>query len=87
MVSSQFNIKEAKLKMSKSSRLRSEFKIASDHIKDRVISNVIEAKNQGRYKIDESETHKLVRVIEMAFEQGFIGASGQIEKSINEVLK
>ena len=73
--------------MSKSSRLRSEFKIASDHIKDRVIANVIEAKNQGRYKIDDSETQKLVRVIEMSFEQGFIGASGQIEKSINEVLK
>lgn len=73
--------------MSKSSRLRTDFKVAIDHIKDRVVSNVIEAKNQSRYKIDDQEAQKLVRVIEAAFEQGFITVSGQIEKSIEEVSR
>lgn len=73
--------------MSKASRLRTDFKVAVDHIRDRVVSNVFEAKNQGRYKIEDSELQKVIRVIEMAFEQGFITSSAQVEKSINEVVK
>lgn len=73
--------------MSAPSRLRTDFKIAVDHIKDRVVSNVSEAKTQGRYKIDDQDLRRLMLVIESAFEQGFITASGQIEKSINDVLK
>lgn len=73
--------------MSKPARLRTDFKVAVDHIRDRVVSNAIEAKNMGMYKIDDHELGKLVRVIESAFEQGFITASGQIERSIEEVTK
>lgn len=71
--------------MSAKARLRSDFKVATDHIKDRVVSNVNEARIQGRYKIEEHELQKLIRVIEMSFEQGFITASGQIEKSIESL--
>lgn len=73
--------------MSKAARLRSDFKIAVDHIRDRVVSNVVDAKKQGFYKIDDAELSKLTRVIESAFEQGFITASGQVEKSIEEVTR
>lgn len=73
--------------MSAPSRLRTDFKIAVDHIKDRVVSNVSEAKTQGRYKIDDQDLRRLMLVIESAFEQGFITVSGQIEKSIDDVLK
>lgn len=73
--------------MSKSSRLRTEFKVAVDHVKDRVIANIVEAKSQGLYKIEDKDMSKLVRVIESSFEQGFINASGQIEKSIEEVVR
>jgi len=70
--------------MSKSTRLRTDFRLAVDHIRDRVISNVVEAKRQGMYSFSDKEAEALVRVIESAFEQGFISASSQIEKSINE---
>lgn len=73
--------------MSKASRLRTDFKVSIDHIKDRVITNLIEAKNQGRYKVEEKEIQKIVQVIESAFEQGFITVSGQIEKSIDESMR
>lgn len=73
--------------MSASSKLRTDFKMASDHIKDRVIANVVEAKNQGILKIEEAELRRLNQVIESAFEQGFITSSAQIEKSINESLR
>lgn len=73
--------------MSKPTRLRTDFKVAIDHIRDRVVSNVIEAKNRGMYRIDDHEIEKLVRVVESAFEQGFITASSQIEKSIEEVTR
>lgn len=71
--------------MTASTRLRTDFKVAVDHIRDRVISNVNEAKRQKNFKIDDAELKKLVRVIEMSFEQGFMTSAGQIEKSINEV--
>ena len=87
LVSKQFNLSEAKKKMSKTSRLRTEFKVAVDHVKDRVIANIVEAKMQGIYKIDDNDAQKLIRVIESSFEQGFINASGQIEKSIEEVVR
>jgi hypothetical protein len=73
--------------MSASTRLRSDFKVAVDHIKDRVVSNITEAKRQGRFKMEDPELQKLVRIVEMSFEQGFITASGQIEKSIDEVTR
>jgi len=73
--------------MSKATRLRSDFKIAIDHIRDRVVSNVVDAKNQGFYRIDDAELNKLTRVIESSFEQGFITVSGQVEKSIEEVTR
>lgn len=73
--------------MSKSTRLRTDFKFAVDHIRDRVVSNVVEAKKQGRYSIEEREVEKVIRVIESAFEQGFITASTQIEKSIDEAMR
>jgi hypothetical protein len=73
--------------MSKAARLRSDFKIAVDHIRDRVVSNVVDAKKQGFYKIDDAELARLTRVIESAFEQGFITVSGQVEKSIEEVTR
>jgi hypothetical protein len=73
--------------MSASTRLRTDFKMASDHIKDRVISNIVEAKNQGIIKVEDSELRKLNQVIESAFEQGFITSAVQIEKSINESLR
>jgi|GEM_PF-6418599 len=68
-------------------RLRTDFKMAVDHIKDRVISNVNEGKRQKNFKIDDAELNKLIRVIEMSFEQGFSTAAGQVEKSINEVTR
>lgn len=73
--------------MSKAARLRSDFKIAVDHIRDRVVSNVVDAKKQGFYKIDDAELARLTRVIESAFEQGFITVSAQVEKSIEEVTR
>lgn len=73
--------------MSKASRLRTEFKVAIDHVKDRVIANIAEGKNQGLYKIDDHDMQRLIRIIESSFEQGFINASGQIEKSIEEVVR
>jgi hypothetical protein len=72
--------------MSSSTRLRTDFKAATDHIKDRVIANVFEAKSQGILKIEDAELRRLNQVIESAFEQGFIISSAQIEKSINESL-
>ena len=87
LASDQFDIKEARKKMSKASRLRTDFKSATDHIKDRVVSNIIEAKNRGVFRIEDAELQKLARVVESAFEQGFITSSGQIEKSIEEATK
>ena len=73
--------------MNAAAKLRTDFKIAVDHIRDRVVSNVNDGKNQGQYKIDEAELKKIVRIIEMSFEQGFSTAAGQVEKSINEVTR
>ena len=73
--------------MSSPTRLRTDFKTAIDHIKDRVLSNIAEAKTQGRYKIDDQELRRLVLVVEASFEQGFITASGQIEKTIDDFVK
>ena len=55
--------------MSSSSRLRTDFKAATDHIKDRVIANVFEAKSQGILKIEDAELRRLNQVIESAIEQ------------------
>jgi hypothetical protein len=73
--------------MSSPTRIRTDFKTAIDHIKDRVLSNVTEGRQQGRYKIEDQELRRLMLVIEASFEQGFITASGQIEKTINEFVK
>jgi hypothetical protein len=73
--------------MSKSTRLRTDFKVAVDHIRDRVISNVSEAKGTGMFRMEDPEVQKLIRIIEASFEQGFITSSGQIEKSIEEAMK
>jgi hypothetical protein len=73
--------------MSAPSRLRTDFKLAIDHIKDRVLANVSEAKTQGRYKIDDHDLRRLMLVIESSFEQGFITASTQIERSIDDIVK
>lgn len=73
--------------MSTSSKLRTDFKIAVDHIRDRVVSNVTEAKRQGRYKIEDEDLKRLINVINSSFEQGFVNSAGQIEKSINEAMR
>ncbi len=72
--------------MSKATRLRTDFKVAVDHIKDRVVSNVSEARSRGMIQINDSEVQKLVRIIESSFEQGFVTASSQVEKSIDEAM-
>lgn len=71
--------------MSKAVRLRSDFKVAVDHIKDRVISNLAEARQQKRFSVNDSDINVILRLIESSFEQGFITSSTQIEKSIDEV--
>lgn len=73
--------------MSNATKLRTDFRLAVDHIRDRVVLNVSEARNQKQFTINDRDVEKLVRVIESAFEQGFINASSQIEKSINESLR
>lgn len=73
--------------MKASTKLRTDYKLATDHIKDRVISNVTEAKVQGVYKIEDEDLKKLINVIGSAFEQGFVTSASQIEKSINEVAR
>jgi len=73
--------------MSNKSRLRTDFKVALDHIRDRVVSNVVEAKSLGLYKAEDADVQKVVRIIELAFEQGFITAAVQIEKSIDETVR
>ena len=73
--------------MNSAAKLRTDFKIAVDHIRDRVVSNVNDGNRQGQFKINDSEIKKIVRIIEMSFEQGFSTAAGQIEKSINEVTR
>jgi hypothetical protein len=73
--------------MSKTLRLRTDFKVSIDHIRDRVISNLAEGKNQKRYNISDSDLNAIVRIVEASFEQGFITVSGQIEKSINEAMR
>lgn len=73
--------------MSAPSRLRSDFKLAVDHIKDRVLTNIAEGRTQGRYKIEDADLRRLMAVIEGSFEQGFITSSKQIERSIDDVVK
>lgn len=73
--------------MSKSSKLRTDFKVAVDHIRDRVVSNVVEGRQKKMYNITDNDINVIVRVIEASFEQGFISASSQIEKSIDEVVR
>lgn len=85
--SSQFNIEEAKKKMSKSTRLRTDFKIAVDHIRDRVMSNIAEGRQQKLYNVTDADIAALTRVIEASFEQGFITAASQVEKTIDEVTR
>ena len=82
----KFNLKEAKNKMSTQTRLRTDFKVSVDHIRDRVVSNLSEARRQGMYKIDDNSMRKILSVIDASFEQGFVTSSAQIEKSINETL-
>jgi hypothetical protein len=72
--------------MSKAIRLRSDFKVAVDQIKDRVISNLAEARQQKRFNVNDSEISAILRLIESSFEQGFITSSAQIEKSIDEAI-
>jgi hypothetical protein len=85
--SSQFNLEEARKKMSKSSKLRTDFKLAIDHIRDRVVSNVVEGNQKNLYKVSDNDIRAIVRIVEASFEQGFISASSQIEQSINEATK
>jgi regulator of replication initiation timing len=87
LVSEKFNIEEVRKKMTNSTRLRTDFKMAVDHIRDRVVSNVVEAKNQNKYSMSDRDAENLIRVIEASFEQGFITASSQVEKSINEITR
>ena len=73
--------------MTKAARLRTDFKVAVDHIRDRVLMNIAEGKNQKLYKISDADVTALTRVIEASFEQGFVTASSQVEKTINEVVR
>lgn len=73
--------------MTKATRLRTDFKVAVDHIKDRVLMNLAEGKQQKMYTLSDSDIKALTRVIEASFEQGFITASAQVEKTINEVVR
>ena len=73
--------------MTKATRLRTDFKVAVDHIKDRVLMNLAEGKQQKMYTLSDSDIKTLARVIEASFEQGFITASAQVEKTINEVVR
>jgi len=73
--------------MTKAVRLRTDFKVAVDHIRDRVLMNIAEGKQQKLYTLTESDIRAITRVIEASFEQGFIAASAQVEKSINEVVR
>jgi hypothetical protein len=73
--------------MSKSSKLRTDFKLAIDHIRDRVVSNVVEGNQKNLYKVSDNDIRAIVRIVEASFEQGFISASSQIEQSINEATK
>lgn len=73
--------------MKASTKLRTDYKLAVDHIKDRVMMNVTEARRQGMYRIEEDELGRLINVINAAFDQGFSTSAAQIEKSIEEVTR
>ena len=73
--------------MSKSIKLRTDFKLAIDHIRDRVVNNVVEGKQKNLYSVNDNDIRVIVRIVEASFEQGFISASSQIEQSINEATK
>jgi hypothetical protein len=72
--------------MSKAVRLRTDFKVAIDHIKDRVITNLADAKQQKRFNASDNDINVILRLVEASFEQGFITSSAQIEKSIDEAI-
>lgn len=73
--------------MSLELKVSTSFKNSIDVVKDKIISNLLEAKGQGKIKIDKKDFDALCNIIVMSFDQGTMNSFTQIDSLIKEIKK
>jgi len=73
--------------MSLELKVSTTFKNSIDVVKDKVISNLIEARGQGKIKIEKKEFDAICNMIIMSFDQGSLNSFSQIDTLVKEIRK
>lgn len=74
-------------KMSLELKVNTSFKHSIDFVKDRVISNLVEARSRGMFKLNDREFEALCNLVNMSFDQAGSGAFKQIESLVRDIKK
>jgi len=73
--------------MSLELKVNTSFKHSIDFVKDRVLSNLNEARGKGLFKLNDREFESLYNIVSMSFDQGNTGAFKQIDSLVKEIKK
>ena len=74
-------------KMSLELKVNTSFKHSIDFVKDRVVSNIVEARTRGMFKLNDREFEALCNIVNMSFEQAGSGAFKQIDALVRDIKK
>ena len=74
-------------KMSLELKVNTSFKHSIDFVKDRVVSNIVEARTRGMFKLNDREFEALCNIVNMSFEQAGSGAFKQIDSLVRDIKK
>ena len=73
--------------MSLELKVNTSFKHSIDFVKDRVVSNIVEARTRGMFKLNDREFESLCNIVNMSFEQAGSGAFKQIDALVRDIKK
>lgn len=74
-------------KMSLELKVNTSFKHSIDFVKDRVISNLVEARGKGMFKVSDREFESLCNLVNMSFDQAGSGTYKQLDSLIRDLKK
>jgi len=73
--------------MSLELKVSTTFKNSIDVVKDKVLSNLLEAKGQGKFNVEKKDFEIMCNLIIMSFDQGSINSFSQIDSLVKEIRK
>lgn len=74
-------------KMSLELKVNSNVKSSIDFIKNSVISNLVSAKGQGKFEINERDFQAICNIVALSFDQASVGAFKNTQNLVEEIKK